>query len=283
MDRRTVAALACILLMALGTAGCAGPKQVSFPAGTTMDRLHQAGKITVGVKFDQPGLGFRNLATRRPEGFDIRMAEIVAAALGLTPNQIEYVETVTPDREGNLRTGRVDIVVASYSITDAHRQEVGQAGPYYVTGQQLLVREADKNTINDPDRLAGVRICSVTGSTSVARVRERYGSQIVEFRTYTECVRSLLAKAVDAVTSDGAVLLGYAAQQPDKLEVVGRPFSDERYGIGYRKGDQAFCRFLTDTITAAEANGDWKKAFQATLGGAGVPVPTMPTPDPCQA
>ena len=99
---------------------------------------------------------------------------------------------------------------------------------------------------------------------------------------YTQCVQRLLNGSVRAVTTDGVILSFYAAQQPDKLAVVGKPFSNERWGIGYKKGDHAFCQFLTDTIKKAEGNGAWVKAFKETLGKAEMSIPDGPTPDPCQ-
>jgi len=279
MNRTTVAASLCAGVLALGPVACDGSQAGPFPVGSTMDRLNKAGKITVGVKFDQPGLGFRNPATRKLEGFDIEMAEIVAA--GLKPGQIDYVEAVTEKREELLMSDRVDIVLASYSITDEHRQDIGQAGPYYVTGQQILVREEDKDKITGPDKLSGVKVCSVTGSTSIKRWRKQYKAPTIERKTYTECVRQLLRESVGAVTTDGAILLGYEAKQPHNLEVVGKPFSEERYGIGYQKGDLAFCQFLTATIKNAQRNGDLEEAFEDTLGKAGAQPPENPPPDPC--
>ena len=246
-----------------------------------MARLNQAQKIIIGVKYDQPGIGFLNPATNEPEGLDIEIAKIVAGALGIAADDIEFKETVSANREPFLQAGTVDIVAASYSITDERRGIVGQAGPYYTTGQQLLVREADKDRITGPDALSGIKVCSVTGSTSIARVEEDYGAQPVPFATYSECVQQLLNNSVDAVTTDGAILLGYAAQEPDKLEVVGEPFSEERYGIGHKHGDTAFCQFLNDTLTKAFQDGTWKTAFDNTLGKSGVEAPSPPTLDPC--
>ncbi len=119
-------------------------------------------------------------------------------------------------------------------------------------------------------------------STSLATVRSQLrDAQLVSRNTYTECVRMLLGRDVAAVTTDNAILLGYAAQQPDKLKVVGEPFTQEQYGIGYRLGDRAFCQFLTDTITTAQRDGAWAAAFDRTLGRAGVPRPPVPNPAPC--
>ena len=290
MFGRRIKATGVAAVLALGLAACGGSgneavtkveKAGDFAAGSTMDRLSKANSIKVGVKFDQPGIGFKKPGGDAPEGFDIEVAKIIAAKLGIDPKQIKWQETVSKNREPFLQNGQVDIVVASYSITDKRRQVVGQAGPYYVTGQQLLVRQ-DDSSINGPTDLKGKKVCSVTGSTSIATVQEKYGAQPAPFSTYSECVQQLLNKQVDAVTTDGAILLGYAAENKDKLKVVGDAFSEERYGVGYKKGDTAFCQFISDTLKGAMDDGSWKKAFDKTLGKSGVQAPQPPALDACQ-
>lgn len=277
--RRLGVVVAAVLALGL-SAGCQDPERVRFPAGTTMARLQDAGAITVGVKYDQPGVGFRNLATGKLEGFDIEMAKIVAGRLGIDDDRIRWEPTVSKDRVPYLESGQVDLVVASFSITPERSARVGQAGPYFVAGQQLLVRKAE-DRITGPETLAGFKVCSVTDSTSLTTVKDEYGAQPISKATYTECVQMLLGRSVDAVTTDDAILLGYVGQQPDKLKVVGQPFTTERYGIGYRLGDREFCQFLTETIRLAEDDGSWADAFARTLGRAGVPMPPAPAPAPC--
>ena len=102
--------------------------------------LADAGNIKIGVKFDQPGIGVQEPGADAPVGFDIDMGRIIAGPLGIDADDIEWIETVSDNREPFLQNGTVDLVIASYSITDDRRKVVGQAGPYYVTGQQLLVR-----------------------------------------------------------------------------------------------------------------------------------------------
>jgi glutamate transport system substrate-binding protein len=283
-------ALAVILLLALSLAACGDDdegggaevevaEQPEFEAGTTMAELSEAGKVTVGVKYDQPGIGFLEPGADEPSGIDIEIAKIIAGELGIAPEDIEWKETVSDNREPFLQNGTVDLVVASYSITDERREVVGQAGPYYVTGQQLLVRTEDAETITGPDALEGVKVCSVTGSTSIETVTKEYDAEPVPFDTYSDCVTQLQNGSVDAVTTDGAILLGYAAQAPDDMKVVGDAFSEERYGVGFSKGDDAMCTFLTDTLKAAMDDGAWAEAFEATLGQSGVETPEPPAPD----
>ena len=253
-----------------------------FPEGSTMAELSEAGKITIGVKIDQPGIGFQEPGADTPEGFDIEMGRIIAGQLGIEDDgSIEWKETISDNREPFLEEGEVDIVLASYSITDDRRKVVGQAGPYYVTGQQLLVREEDKDKITGPDDLAGVKVCSVEGSTSLATAQDEFGADPVPLGTYSECVDQLENSTVDVLTTDGAILLGYAAENPDELEVVGEPFSEERYGIGYQLGDTEMCEFITTTIQDAMDDGLWADAFEATLGESGVETPESPEMDEC--
>lgn len=254
----------------------ASPGESAGPS--LMEKIKGGGKLVVGVKFDQPGVGEKDPATGKLSGFDISIAKLIAAALGVKDADVEFKETVSANRETFLSAGTVDLVVASYSITDARRAVVSQAGPYYVTGQQLLVRK-DDSSITGPDSLKDKKVCSVTGSTSIKTVQEKYGAQPAPFSTYTECVTQLLNKTVDAVTTDGAILLGYASRQPDKLKVVGDAFSTERYGIGFKHGDATTCTALRDALNRIFANGDWAKAFADTLGKAGVSTPSTPTLD----
>jgi glutamate transport system substrate-binding protein len=244
--------------------------------------LADKGEITIGVKFDQPGIGFKKPGADTPEGFDIEIGRILAGALGIPDDKINWEETVSDNREPFLQNGTVDWVIASYSITPERQQIVGQAGPYYVTGQQLLVREEDKDKIQGPEDLKNIKVCSVEGSTSLARVEDEYGAKPVPFATYSECVDQLESGTVDAVTTDGAILLGYAAENPDELEVVGDAFSEERYGVGFKKGAEGMCEFITDTLKKAEEDGTWAEAFENTLGESGVETPEPPKLDPCK-
>lgn len=250
-----------------------------FEDGTAMKEFAESGKIVIGVKYDQPGIGFKGATDDMPTGLDPEMGKILAADLGIAPEDITWKETISDNREPFLESGEVDLVIASYSITPERRQIVGQAGPYYVTGQQLLV--AADSDIESVDDIKGESVCSVTGSTSLETV-EKEGAKPRGFDTYSECRDQVLNGSIDAMTTDGAILLGYVAEDPDKLKVVGEEFSTERYGVGYSKDAPEMCQWITDTIKEAQENGKWEEAFEATLGKSGVETPEPPAMDPCK-
>ncbi|QWC86344.1 glutamate ABC transporter substrate-binding protein [Nocardioidaceae bacterium] len=250
----------------------------SFPEGSRMAELAESGTIRIGVKVDQPGIGFQPAGADRPIGFDPEMGKIMAASLGLEPGDIQFVQTVSDQREPFLQSGEVDLVIASYSITDDRREVVGQAGPYYLTGQQLLVpSDSDISSLADVE---GTEVCSVTGSTSLSNIEEE-GATPRGFSTYSECVDQVLNGALPAMTTDGAILLGYAADNPDDLKVVVEPFSEERYGIGYPQENPEMCQWINDTLTQAYDSGEWATAFESTLGQSGVETPQPPQLDDC--
>ncbi|MEE1773164.1 glutamate ABC transporter substrate-binding protein [Streptomyces sp. JV185] len=295
--RRVLAACAGLLLAVLAT-GCGkegsppvkGPKPEQLPvykvdtafrlpASPTWTKAKKRGYLRVGAKEDQPYLGEKDPATGIYSGFDIEIAKMMSASLGFDPKTIRFKTIASANRETALQNGQIDYYVGTYTINAMRKKLVGFAGPYYMAGQSLLVR-TDEHDINGPQDLAGKTVCSAAGSTPYQRIAADYPKAIlVAYDTYSICVDNLLTYQVDAVTTDDAILLGFAAKAPKEMKVVGKPFSQEPYGIGVPRSDNALRFALNDALEANEKNGNWKKAFEATLGLSGVPAPTPPPID----
>jgi glutamate transport system substrate-binding protein len=235
--------------------------------------------IVIGTKFDQPGLGLKN-PDGKMSGFDVDVATYVAKELGYTPEQIEWKESPSGQRETLIQNDQVKFIAATYSITDARKEKVSFAGPYLVTGQSLLVK-ADNTDITGAESLQNnKKLCSVSGSTPAQRIKEKYaGVQLQQYDTYSACVEALKNGAVDAVSTDEVILAGYAAQTPGAFKIVGKPFSEEKYGIGLKKGDTDLRTKINDALEKMEKDGAWKAAFDKNLGPAGITAPTPPPID----
>jgi len=277
--RISVAVAATALAVSLAACGSGQPSGgASAGAGGGGDN-----GLKIGIKFDQPGLGLKKGSEF--SGFDVDVAKYVAKQLGTSEDKITWVQAPSAQRETLIQTGQVDFVVATYSITDARKQKVSFAGPYFVAGQDLLVR-SDDSSITGPDSLKGKKLCSVTGSTSAQKVKDKYPAvQLQEFGTYSECLPALQTGGIDAVTTDDTILAGFAAQEQykGKFKVVGKPFSEENYGIGLKKGDTAMCTKITDAIKKMISDGSWQKSLDANLGPAGYKpgAGNPPTPAAC--
>lgn len=282
MKVRQFSAIIAASMLTFGLAACGD--SADDGNGTDAGSGSTGKAVKIGIKFDQPGLGLKE--GNDYTGLDVDVAKYVAKELGSSEGDITWVQAPSAQRETLISTGQVDMIFATYSITDKRKATVSFAGPYFIAGQDLLVR-ADDSSITGPETLTGKKLCSVTGSTSAQKVKESNpGVQLQEFGTYSECVAALVSKGVDALTTDNTILAGYAAQDQykGKLKVVGKTFSEERYGVGIKKGDTALCEKINTALTKMVDSGDWQKAVDANLGPAGFKVDTAtnpPKPDTC--
>lgn len=219
------------------------------------------GTVNIGIKYDQPGLGMKDGSSFK--GFDVDVANYVAKELGYS--KVNFIETPSAQRETMLQSGQVKMIFATYSITDQRKEKVSFAGPYFVAGQDLLVK-ADNTSITGPDSLNGKKLCSVTGSTSAKKIQDSYASKVdlQEYDTYSKCVAALSAGTIDAVTTDDIILAGFASQPQykGKLKVVGKPFTTEQYGVGIKKGDTADAKKINAAIKKMIDDGAWEKALK---------------------
>lgn len=253
-----------------GTAWFTVAEDVALEGSPTFDKISSAGKVVVGVKEDQPGLGYVDVVTGERSGFDIDIARWIAASLGVDEDNIEFIRVDSSAREQSIKNGDIDYYVGTYSITDKRKADIDFAGPYFITGQGLLVG-TDSDIESEADLSADTNVCSATGSTPIQNIRTNYPEvPTTEFNSYSECVEALISGQVAAVTTDQAILIGYAAQNPEQLKVVGEPFSEERYGVGITKGDTV----LQDHINTLFTDGGeiWQAIFDKNLGSSGIVV-----------
>ncbi len=236
-----------------------------FEEGTTMAELAEAGSITIGTKFDQPLFGLVG-PDGNPEGFDVAIGSLIAAELGIPFESIDFVETVSANREPFLQNGEVDMVVATYTINDTRKEVVDFAGPYFEAGQSLMVAAGNPEGIEGPEDVEGQPVCSVEGSTPAATIVEEYGAELVATDVYSNCLDPLRGGEVVAVTTDNVILSGFVAQNEGEFELVGDTFTAEPYGIGLAKGDDEFRNFINDVLEQSFEDGSWAEAWDRTAG-----------------
>ncbi|MFF5449466.1 glutamate ABC transporter substrate-binding protein [Streptomyces sp. NPDC012888] len=250
-------AVAAVTLLVLAASGCAGDSEKP--------------KLTIGIKFDQPGLGLRESGGKF-SGFDVDVARYVAKELGYEPDRIEFKQVYSSDREVMLQYNEVEFVVASYSINEKRKAQVDFAGPYFTAHQDLMMR-ASETGINKPEDLNSKTLCSVTGSTSAENVRSKLAPKagILELGGYSECVFALKDSTLDAITTDDAILAGFAAQAGNqgKFKLAGLKLSDEKYGIGVKKGDEELRTKINAALRKMVQDGSWDRFVQANFGAAG--------------
>lgn len=262
LHRITVTAAAALVL-SLTAAGCGSADEgASASSGDE--------KITIGIKFDQPGIGLKT-PDGKYTGFDVDVATYVAKELGHDSGDIEWKEAKSADRETLLQRGDVDFIAASYSINPEREKKVDFAGPYLLAHQDVLIR-ADDESIKKPSDLNNKKLCSVTGSTSAQNVKAKIApnAQLQEYGGYSECLTGLENRVIDALTTDDSILAGYAAQPEFKgrFKLGGFKLSNENYGIGVKNGSDLKAQINTALEKMVE-DGSWDAAVKKNFGPAG--------------
>ncbi|MEQ4718338.1 MULTISPECIES: glutamate ABC transporter substrate-binding protein [unclassified Nonomuraea] len=272
------AALVAAGAMIAGLAACGGGG-----ATTVVQKAKDEKKLVVGVKYDQPGLGLKK-PDGTVEGFDVDVAKYIAGKLGVPESGVEFKEARSANRESFLKQGQVDLVIATYSITDARKPQVTFAGPYYLAHQDSLIR-ADDNTITSLDTLKGKKVCQVSGSNSWKNITEGTNKQnlkveatLVPAGGYDECIQKLKTKAVDVVTTDDTILAGFAKREGTGVKVAGAPFTDEKYGIGLKKGDVESCNEINKIVAQMWSDGTAAKLLEKHFAGTGLKFETSAPP-----
>ncbi|MFE3628092.1 glutamate ABC transporter substrate-binding protein [Streptomyces goshikiensis] len=258
------AAAAVSVVLALTATACGSGSDKASDGGAKKD------KITIGIKVDQPGLGLKT-PDGKYTGFDVDVATYVAKELGYTPEQIEFKQAVSAERENMIANGDVKLVVATYTINDKRKAKVDFAGPYFKAHQDLLVR-ADDASITKAEDLNKKKLCSVTGSTSAQNIKTKLApdADLQQLPGYSECLTGLENGSLDALTTDNSILAGFAAQEKNKgkFKLVGLSLSDEPYGIGLKKGDKELQTKVNAALKKMVEDGSWQKAVDTNFGPA---------------
>jgi glutamate transport system substrate-binding protein len=272
-----------LILSACGSASMASPSEAPLPdyePGTSMARIAAAGRIRVGINYNQPGFGVRSIDGKY-SGFDVEVAKIIAGALGLTADNITWVDSPPNAREDLIQNATVDLIAATYTINDTSKERVTFAGPYYIAGQQLMVKSDNGVIKSQVDLKANPyqKVCAVAGSSAATQIMPELAdaSQLLALTSNDQCLNALRTDQAQVVTSDSLVLQGFVTASDKAFKLVGEQFS---YGIGIKKGDVKFCDFIN---VALKNNAvEYTKAWADNAGTAdGAPQATLPPAAAC--
>lgn len=249
------------------------PAPGAMPPGSTMAAIAERGRLVVGVDQSTYLFGFRNPSTGRLEGFDIAVAREIARAIFGDPDRIDLRVVTASQREPALTSGQVDMVVRTYSITCARKENVAFSTVYFYAKQRILAVKG--SGITSTASLADKRVCAVSGTTSMAALFAlQPRATMFGVRSWTDCLVMLQQGQVDAISTDDVVLFGLAAQDPT-VEVVGASIGNEPYGIGIKKENDDLVRFVNGVLDRMRVDGTWERLYEAGLSGLG-PSPGPP-------
>jgi glutamate transport system substrate-binding protein len=285
------AALAAVVLTACGSSGSTPqpPGATASGGGSSYDKIIQSGpkadasaisasswaqavkkegSLRVGGTDAGPLFSLKDPTTGKLTGFDAGLAQMLAHYItGKTDvqNLTKLTITTVDTRETLLQNNSVDAVFATYTITPARAQKVDFAGPYYESGDAIMVK-ADNTSIKSVDDLKGKTVATESNSTAALALQQKVpDAKVTLFQQDAECVAAVQQGRVDAYVLDQGILISDASTNK-AVKVVGQPFTQEPYGIGLPKGQGDAKQFVNDFLTKIYDDGSWAKLWKATIG-----------------
>ena len=246
------------------------------PDDHSLARIRTRGRLVVGIDQSTNLFSFRDPTTGAFAGFGVDIARQVAADLLGDPSKIEFRLLTFGDYIDAVQQGQVDIVTRATTITCERARHVAFSTVYFEAHQRLLVTKG--SGITGPADLAGKRVCSVTGTTSLATVqRVLPTATVLAVPNQDDCLVSIQQGWVDAVSTDDSILAGMAAQDPN-LEIVGPDLEPEPYGIVMSRNDPDLVRFINGTLERIRADGTWMRLYDHWYSAVMGPVAGPPPP-----
>jgi len=259
MARKTVSLVAALVLV--------GVLCGSALAADTLAEVKKKGVLIAGVKDSLPPFGSVDPNTKEYVGYDIDFVKYIARKLGV---KVDFQPVTSANRMPMLMESRVDILAATMTKNPERAKQIDFSYTYFLTGQKFLTKKGTVKTLKD---LEGKRIATAKGSTSEQNVAKAVPSAaVLSFDDYPQGVLALQQGKAIAVTTDESILagqLGKLEKNPatkGQYEIPDLSISEEPYGIGMRKGDTNFVKFVNDTILEMEKNGEAAKIFEKWFG-----------------
>ncbi|MGE5850710.1 MAG: transporter substrate-binding domain-containing protein [Candidatus Methylomirabilota bacterium] len=232
-------------------------------AASTLEEVKKRGKLIAGVKADFPPFGYVDSAGRNL-GFDVDIAHLFAKALFNDENQVELVAVTSGNRIPFLQSGKIDIIIATVTVTEERKQVVEFSDPYFLSGSLLLVPKA--SPIKGVEDLAGKTVSVIQGAIQDKDIEQLAPkANRVKYGKVSEAVLAVKGGRADAFAQDDILILTLAKENPD-MKAAGKPFTPRPYGIAVRKGDLEFIKWVNGELAKMKRDGTYDKLWKKYFG-----------------
>lgn len=272
--RKFISVSAAALMLAGVLAGCGG--EAAEPAeetGTeettqaettgsfrTLDEIKESGKIVIGVFSDKAPFGYVD-ESGEYQGYDVYFAERIAQDLGV---EVEYVSTDPASRVEYLTTGKVDIILANFTVTEERAQQVDFALPYMKV--MLGVVSPDSALISDVEELNGKDLIVVKGTTAETYFEKNYPDVTLQkYDEYADAYNALLDGRGDAFSTDNTEVLAWALSNPGFTVGIDALGNADTIAPAVQKGNTTLLDWINSEIEALAGENFFHADYEATL------------------
>jgi putative glutamine transport system substrate-binding protein len=240
------------------SAGNGGKQEEKLPA--EIQKIKDAGKLKAGVKIDVQNFGYKDPKTEQIDGMEIDIVRAIAKKILGDEKKIELVPVTAKTREPALDNGELDVVVATFTITEERKKARNFSQSYFTDHVGFLVKKGAFKSWKD---LNGKKIGvaqSASTKKALTEQAEKDGIKVefLEFATYPEIKAALDAGRIEAFSVDRSILSGY---KDDKTELLPEKFAPQDYGVATKKSNEALAKLVDDLIGEMKKNGELEKLY----------------------
>lgn len=255
---------AATLLMVSGLAACSGGSEDSVSESKasfrTLDEIKESGKVVIGVFSDKAPFGYVD-ENGEYQGYDVYFAERIAEDLGV---EVEYVSTDPASRVEYASTGKVDIILANFTVTEERAQQVDFALPYMKV--KLGVVYPDNALITDVEQLKDKELIVVKGTTAETYFEKNYPDvSLQKYDEYADAYNALLDGRGDAFSTDNTEVLAWAIQNPGFTVGIDALGNADTIAPAVQKGNTTLLEWLNSEIEALGEENFFHADYEATL------------------
>ncbi len=248
------------LLLVVGLTACGGNNDDTAASFRTLDEIKESGKIVIGVFSDKAPFGYVD-ENGEYQGYDVYFAERIAKDLGV---EVEYVSTDPASRVEYAATGKVDIILANFTVTEERAQQVDFALPYMKV--KLGVVSPDNALITDVEQLNGKNLIVVKGTTAETYFEKNYPDvNLQKYDEYADAYNALLDGRGDAFSTDNTEVLAWAIQNPGFTVGIDALGNADTIAPAVQKGNTTLLQWLNDEIEALGEENFFHADYEATL------------------
>ncbi|HEX9174294.1 MAG TPA: transporter substrate-binding domain-containing protein [Telluria sp.] len=240
----------------LGIGLLAGSLGLPATAADLLDTVRARGALRIAMEGTYPPFNFKDPKTGQLTGYDVEVANLLAARLGLRP---EFVTTEWAAILAGLATGKYDVIVSQVGITPKRQQAFDFSEPYTWSRPQLIVRKNERVSYTSLAALKGKKLGVGQGSVFEQQAKAVSGIEVRSYPAAPENLQDLAFGRVDAALND-SLMVAYLLKNSNLPIKAGAPVGAvERMGIPFRKNNPKFAAELNKALASAKADGSLRR------------------------
>ena len=227
----------------------------------TVDEIKESGTINIGVFSDKSPFGYVD-ENGEYQGYDVYFGNRIGEDLGV---EINYVSTEAANRIEYLQTGKVDIILANFTVTEERAQEVDFALPYMNVA--LGVVSPEENVITSLDELgADDEVIVISGTTAETYLEKNYPNiKLQKYDAYAEAKTAFENGNGVAWANDNTEVIAFAIENPGYTVGIPSLGSADTIAPAVTKGNESLLNWLNDEIAALGNENFFHADYEETL------------------